>query len=67
MASSTAMRRPDISMSMATACGRRWGKRSTPPLSGMMPKVASGKKNCAWLAAMIKSAASASSKPPPAA
>ena len=64
-ASSTPILLPVISISIATALGKRRGNLKTPPLSGIIPKVASGTKNSAVLAAIIRSAASANSKPPP--
>ncbi len=56
---------PVITISLTMAGGRIFGRRSTPPLSGTMPSLASGRAKLALSAQTIKSAASASSKPPP--
>ncbi len=45
----------------------RFGRRSTPPASGTSPRVTSGSESCAVVEATIRSQASASSSPPPAA
>ena len=59
------MRRPVSISSIAKGRGSRWGRRSTPPESATMPSLTSGRANSAVSLASIRSAASASSKPPP--
>jgi hypothetical protein len=51
--------------SVATARGSSAGSRCTPPASGTMPTLSSGRKNSACSAATIRSQASTISKPPP--